>query len=109
MELFLSFVVSYLANNIPTVKDTVSYFGKKTTLEKELERCYQNALKKWCKNDGIRRSMSKRMFLNLKDLRKYLVREEHIDERDLLELWAEELRNNPLCYKFILEQKIDAV
>ena len=37
MELFLSFVISYLANNIPTVKDAVSYFGKNTTLEKELD------------------------------------------------------------------------
>lgn len=109
MELFLSFAISYLANNIPTVKDAVSYISKNTTLEKELERCYQIALKKWCKNDGIRRSMSIRMFRNLEDLKKYLVCEEHIDERELLELWAEELRNNTICYNFIIEQKIDAV
>lgn len=109
MELILSFIISYLANNIPTVKEAVGYLGKNTTLEKELEECYQKALKKWCKNDGIRRSMSIRMFRNLEDLKKYLVREEHIDERELLELWAEELRNSTICYNFIIEQKIDAV
>ena len=109
MEAFSSFAISFFANNIPTVKDAVSYFGKNITLEKELERCYQKALKKWCKNDGIRQSMSMRMFRSLDELKKYLQREDHIDERELIELWAEELRNNQLCYEFIIKQKTDAV
>ena len=48
-----------------------------------------------------------RLFRNLEELRKYLQREEHIDEHELIELWTEELRNNQLCYEFIIEQKID--
>lgn len=109
MELFQSFAISLVANNIPTIKDAVSFFGKNTTLDKELERCYQKALKKWCKNDGIRKSMSMRLFRSLGELKDYLQREEHIEERELIDLWADELRNNQICYEFIIEQKMDAV
>ena len=108
MDAFSSFAISWAANNVPTIKQTVNFF-KGTSLERELERCYQKALKKWCKNDGIRQSMSMRLFRSLEELRKYLQREDHIDERELIELWANELRNNQLCYEFILEQKMDAV
>lgn len=84
MDAFSSFAISWAANNVPTIKQTVSFF-KGTSLEGELERCYQKALKKWCKNDGIRQSMSMRLFRSLEELRKYLQREEHIDERELIE------------------------
>lgn len=108
MDLFLSFAISWVVNNVPTIKQIVNYH-KRTSIESELERCYQKALKKWCKNDGIRKSMSMRMFHNLEELKKYLQWEEHIDERELIELWADELRNNQNCYEFINEQKMDAV
>ena len=105
IELILGFALSYLANNIPTIKDSIN---KK--LEDELENCYQKALKKWCKNDDIRKRMSMRLFRQLNDLKNYLQRkEEHIDNRELIELWAEELKKNQICYNFIIEQKIDAV
>lgn len=42
-------------------------------------------------------------------MKKYHQRKEHINESELIELWAEELRNTPICYEFILEQKIDAI
>ena len=109
MGAFENFIISLIASNFPTVKDAVSHFVKDTSLEKELERCYQKALKRWCKNDGIRRSMSIRLFQNLESLKKYLQREEHINERELIELWANELRNNEICYAFIIEQKVDAI
>ena len=102
----IGFALSYLANNIPTLKEKLS---KNKKLENELEYCYQRALKKWCKNDGVRKSMSMRLFRQLNDLKNYLQRKEHIDEHELTELWAEELRNNQICYEFIIEQKIDAV
>lgn len=109
MGVFENFAISFIANNFPTIKDAVSYLGKDTSLGKELERCYQKALKKWCKNDGIRKSMSLRLFQSLENLKSYLQREEHIYERELIVMWADELRNNELCYKFILEQKVDAI
>lgn len=104
--LIIGFISSYLVNNIPTLKEVIS---KEKNFKDELEKCYQKALEKWCKNDIIRKSMSMRLFQQLNDLKSYLQRKEHIDERELIELWAEELRNNPICYEFILEQKIDAV
>ncbi|MBO6254114.1 MAG: hypothetical protein J6O49_10745, partial [Bacteroidaceae bacterium] len=109
MGVIENFAISFIANNIPTIKDAAKYLSKDTSLDKEMERCYQNALKKWCRNDGIRRSMSMRLFQNLESLKNYLQRDEHIDERELIELWVEELKNNELCYKFVLEQKVDAI
>lgn len=104
MELIIGFIISYIANNIPTIRDLID---KDKSLEDELEKCYQKALKKWCKNDGIRKSMSYRMFNSISDLQKYLNRKDHINEGELVKLWAEELRNNDKCYHFILETKID--
>ena len=109
MGVFENFAISFIANNIPTIKDAANYLSKDTSLDKELARCYQKALKKWCKNDGIRRSMSMRLFHNLESLKNYLQRDEHIDQRELIELWAEELRNNELCYAFVIEQKVDDI
>ena len=109
MGVIENFAISFIANNIPTIKDAAKYLSKDTSLDKEMERCYQNALKKWCRNDGIRRSMSMRLFQNLESLKNYLQRDEHIDERELIELWANELRNNDLCYKFIIEKKVDYI
>ena len=86
MGVFENFIISLIASNFPTVKEAVSYLSKDTSLEKELERCYQKALKKWCKNDGIRRCMSMRLFQNLESLKCYLQREDHIEDRELLEL-----------------------
>ena len=105
-ELIIGFALSYLANNIPTLKEKIC---KAKKLEVELEKCYQRALNEWCKNDSIRKSMSMRLFRQLDDLKNYLQRKEHIDERELAELWAEELRNNQICYEFIIEQKLEAV
>ena len=109
MGVIENFAISFIANNIPTIKDAAKYLSKDTSLDKEMERCYQNALKKWCRNDGIRRSMSMRLFQNLESLKNYLQRDEHIDERELIELWANELRNDDLCYKFIIEKKVDYI
>lgn len=50
-----------------------------------------------------------RLFQNLESLKSYLKREEHINEQELIELWADELRNNELCYKFVIELKVDAI
>lgn len=106
MELVLGFVLSYLANNIPTWNEIV---GKNKDLADELEKCYQNALKKWCKNDSIRKSMSARMFSHMGDLKNYLQCSEHVNEEELIKLWVDELRGNETCYNFINETKLDSI
>lgn len=53
--------------------------------------------------------MSIRLFRQLRDLKSYLQHKEHIDERKLTELWVKELRNDQICYEFIIEQKTDAI
>ena len=104
--LITSFVVSYVANNIPALKD---WFLKNSALKNHLEECYQRALKAWTVNDSIRKSISDSI-LSMNDLRNYLSgKPAHIGEdiSKLLELWVKELRNDELTYTFIIENKLD--
>ena len=106
IDLITSFVVSYVANNIPALTD---WFLKNSALENHLEGCYQRALKAWTVNNSIRKSFSDSI-LSMNDLRNHLSgKPDHIGEdmSKLLELWVKELRNDELAYNFIIENKID--
>lgn len=105
-DIAISFALSYLAGNIPTIKDR---FSKKRDLDERIEKCYQKALKRWCQNDSIRKNMSIHIFENTKKLAKYIETENIVIIRELIDLWGRELRNDELCYAFILECKLDGI
>ena len=102
------FLLSYLAGNIPLLKDI---FAKNETFESRLEDCYQRALKSWTVNGSIR-SNSPSSFASINALKDYLSEKPDIRDKglsQLLGLWTEELRNDSICYNFILENKTDLV
>ena len=73
----------------------------------EINKAYQNALKKWCKNDTVREKISSR-FLNFSDLVNHIQENGQsglIDNEyaSFLEVWESELRNNALTYGFLTE------
>ncbi len=106
-ETVLSFAISYIANQIPSVH---SLLEKHNGLEARISNCYQKALAKWCSNETIRAKYEHMQ--NLQDLQSYILGktiDEGTDIYPLVKLWAEELRNDKLCYDFILENKIDKV
>lgn len=105
-DIAISFALSYLAGNIPTIKDR---FSKKRDLDERIEKCYQKALKRWCQNDSIRKNMSIHIFENTKKLAKYIETENIVIIRELIDLLGRELRNDELCYAFILECKLDGI
>lgn len=105
IDIILSFIISYTSGTLPTLKGALS-----RDFEQSFDNCYQKALKKWCKNDYTRNSLSTHKFKYLTDLRTYLQDKNGSIEKNmpgLVELWAEELRNDSKCYNFIIEQKID--
>ena len=100
----MAIVASYLQSNIPTIKELVD---NNKDLKKRLEECYQKALKKWCKNDDIRTKYSNRSFAYVKDLKEYITNSKDVIPSDLIQLWVDEIRNDSICYKWIIELKID--
>lgn len=103
IDLVLGVAASYVANHIPTLVDN--------GMENRIEKAYHKAVQKWTCNDSIRKSLSSRKFAHIEGLMEQLsspcslVHERHLIS--LIELWAEELRNDELCYNFILEYKQD--
>ena len=107
-SIVIDWVTSYLVGSIPTLKDMLS---KQIDLKNRIEACYQSALKKWCLNTSIRDSIFEKFTL-IGSLQAYILSKQDHKEYGidlLLHLWADELRKDDTCYKFILETKIDNV
>ena len=101
-------VTSYLLGSLPTIKDVLS--GNKD-VDKRIMDCYQSALKKWCPNSIIREKVRER-FTSIESLREYMLskpKDEEYGVDRLLHLWSDQLRNDPICYNYILETKVDRI
>jgi len=108
-DMLISFGISYVAGNLPTIKD---YLQRNKPLHDKIDSCYSKALKKWTVNDGIRRSEKLRQCQHMEELEMLIAGDfRNIDEgvKALLLLWADELRNDPVCYDFIMERKVDVI
>lgn len=102
-DLALGVVASYLANHLPIITQNKG-------LQTRMDEAYQRALEQWCRNDDVRRSLSSRMFAHVDKLKLALKNNSlpigHPQLVELEELWAAELRNDSLCYQFILESRL---
>lgn len=106
-EKVLDFAISYIANQIPSVRRALE---ENNGLEARIGKCYQRALAKWCLNETIRAKYEHMQ--NVQTLQAYIsgtIIDENTEIYLLIKLWAEELCNDDLCYKFILQNKIDKV
>lgn len=52
-DFFLSFIASYLAGLLPSLKD-IFIKEEKETLQEGVDNCYQKALERWCSDDSVR-------------------------------------------------------
>lgn len=105
-DMVIGLAISYVAGNVPLIKN---WFSGNPSLQKEMDKCYEKALKKWTINDGIRDIARGRKSLQLEELRQILSGEEVADKGylELVRLWVQEMRGNAICYGFILEHKND--
>lgn len=106
-EMVLSFIVSYLAGSMPVWRDLLD---QTPNLKKRIDGCYRRAFNKWSVNEDIRQHF--RGVLGINRLSEYIVSkgDPAIYDSDvdrLLSLWVDELRNDDICYSFIIEHKID--
>ena len=106
-DIILNFYISGSAN---AASKLLEWIHKDKTLESRLESCYQRALKSWTVNKQIMDSVPF-SYSSVSQLLAYLSGEPDIASNGvskLMELWANEIRNDGFCYEFILETKIDS-
>ena len=104
-DIAISFVVSYIAGSIPTFKD---YFANNTDLKGRIDKCYDRAVEKWAQSFELQNVMKDSPYQHLNDLCAYIQNSpegKHPRHHELMQIWANELRNDELCYNFIIEQK----
>lgn len=105
-DMAISLAISYIAGNIPQLN---KWFEGNPSLQKEMDKCYDSALKKWTVNSGIRDLEKGRETLHLNELKELLAGGD-VDDKghlELVRLWIQEMRGNEVCYNFILEHKSD--
>ena len=111
LDIFVSFVVSYIAGNIPSMKQMLSG-GEEQSIQEKIDQCYQAALEKWSAGDALRQRIAQQRYSTLQELTE--AAEKNNDEdaaaiKSLVELWADELRKEEECAHFIQEQAIKEV
>ncbi|MBQ9576315.1 MAG: TIR domain-containing protein [Muribaculaceae bacterium] len=111
LDIFVGFVTSYIAGNLPSLKQMLSG-GDDLSLQEKIDHCYQRALEKWCADDALRQRIAQQRFSTLQELTE--VAEKNDEEnaaaiRSLVNLWADELRKDDECAHFIQEQAIKEV
>ena len=107
-EVLIGFVISCIANNIPTIREL---FGNRKSLGEKIEGCYKDALKKRYGIDEWHMDLMPYHFRSLRSFGFHLASSEVYDNETLtlLEAFETELKGNPDCYQFIIDLKIDSM
>lgn len=105
MEPFVSFALSYLANNVPTVIDLLE---KNKSFDARIKDCYDRARNQW--NRAASDRYAGKEMEHLDDLKTYLSGNPDGMDNEVEELvgrWILEMRKDPLCAAYINEIKTD--
>lgn len=107
-EILIGFAISYFAGNVPAIREL---FGNRKTLADKIEACYKTALKQRFGIDQWHMDMMPYRFRSLQSLGYHLASADSYDAEtmSLLEAFEAELKNNPDCYQFIIDMKIDSM
>ena len=106
VERALGFVLSYVANNIPTIK---AWLEGNPSINNKLEACYQLAVDKWNVDSGTKDAYRQGgMERHIDELKDYIINPQkgkHPKEKELLKKWADYIYADPACNAFILQHK----
>ena len=107
LSLASSFVISLIAGFGNSAIDRV--VGNKS-LAKRIKACFCKAVDRWNVAEDVKDSVKTKEFEYFSDLENYLknpAKGIHPKLGELLRLWIDELRNDSICYNFIIENKTD--
>lgn len=105
-DILISFAISVAAGNVPTIKSLI----KKESLQDRLNSSFSKALKKWTKDEFVQTSMLHELPKHIKDLENYIrdsKRGINPMIKQLLQLWIEEIKNDEVCSRFLVNHKQD--
>lgn len=115
-DIVISFAISIAANAATNV---ISSIRSDKTLEDKINACFRKALKKWDMPQETRDNMrfsSIKFYTDLEEYLKNPAQGIHPKIKELLDLWVGEMKNDAVCYQFILSckqevqgQKIDSI
>lgn len=97
------FAASYIANNIPNIKDR--------GVKKSIKKCYDRAWKQW-KCERVRELYEGKAFKHLDALKDYVcgdIQKIDAELQTLLSRWVVEMQNDHICSTFLLHWKIDSI
>src|SRR5690554_1423578 len=106
-ELLLTIALDFTSDKIEKL------IKGKETLESDLLRSYNDALKEWSKNDDIRRMTARNFSTHFKQLGEYIkspssqIKGTEISK--LLNIWESKLRNYDNTYPYLLEKRTDKI
>lgn len=106
-ELLLTIALDFTSDKIEKL------IKGKETLESDLLRSYNDALKEWSKNDDIRRMTARNFSTHFKQLGEYIkspssqIKGTEISK--LLNIWESKLRNYDNTYHYLLEKRTDKI
>lgn len=106
-NIFISFIASYIAGALPSLKEN---FSKKD--KERIDKCYEKALKRWSTDDIVRERIARRKFSSVNQLQELYKtsdwKKETFSLKGLTDLWIEELRKDEVCAHYIQNQEIKA-
>lgn len=106
VELALGFVLSYVANNIPTIKE---WLDGNPDINDKLEACYLLAVDNWNVDLGTKDAFRKGgMKHHIDEFKDYVINPQkgrNQKEKEFLKIWADYIYADPACNAFILQHK----
>ena len=103
-DMILGFIISYADGKLQEYM--------KPDLESLLEKCYDRALKKWSKNEGIRRDMELGYHRHVQQLTETILhsqKEMNAEDKQLVALWVNEIQKDQDACQIIQNMQIDAI
>ena len=111
-DIFINFIVSYLAGSLSSLKNVVLKKGNET-LQERIDKSFDKALEKWCADDAVRRRIAHQYFTSLAQLTELTTapegEESSIAISNLIASWAEELSKDEECAHLIQEQTLSEI
>lgn len=105
----LPFAISYLANNVPSIKELVI---KNKSLDARIKACYDRAVKHWpC--EAFREFFGGKDYSHLDDLKDYVLGDinklQNKEIQDLVGQWVLEMRKDGIYEEYLHEIKTDQI
>lgn len=108
VELALGFVLSYIANNIPALRDILD---RREDINDRLEACFRSAVNSWNVTQEMKDTfLTGGMQRHLADLKSIVVNPQkgvNPKEKELLQKWADYIWADPTCNTFLKKHKDD--